>query len=278
MDNLNAFGGTNDYTAVAIDTNNCSTEANCNVYVVSKNGSLNARISGSWFGSNNENNNRIATDVPWLRGPMKTICPQGTWRLIHLARASLYSLRGLVFGIRLPAPTSNATNINWTSITGGGIENLVSDTGISIPGHNPIFGFQDRPQFAVTPGTYPSTHGCVTPQGTALTDGWWQDFAAATPSTIVALCNNPPELSGISTDAGSTYTAFASTSYFNSGTNWGGCIASNDATNILILNQAGGVWFSTNGGGSWANPNVGSLGGTGWGGGFSFNGYPKRCE
>ncbi len=276
----------NNYSGLAIDYNNCSASSTCSIVLINQGGDLDVRIAGTWTG-NNSNKHRTATDVPWLGWTNENFLtfggtafdPSGSNKLVYGEGIGIWSTT---------PPTNSSNSFTYTSF-GAGIEQLVSGLIISPFGGNPGVLFEDRPYFVVNQSDtstlgYPAAttpmHGCANPQDTAIVYGYSADWIDAT--HIVALCYgilNATGYSGLSSDGGKNWTAFADNSTPVNGAtfNVGGCMAARDTTHILWVpgNQNNGAtfpYFSKDGGVTWVSVTGTQSGG--WLGGTFATGGP----
>jgi len=192
---------------------------------------------------------RAATDdVPWLEWTQECIISGAAFEFDPVVANRVWMPSGIGvfyydFASGSAAPTAQIT---WTSQSRG-IEQLVVNNILSLPGGKPNVTCWDRPQFYVDdPDVYPSTHG---PNALdAIVHGWNIDYVAGTPTTMAGLFNlYTKQHSGISTDGGQTWTTFASQPF---GT--GGNIAVSTALNMLVVPQANASpYYTTDGGANW---------------------------
>ena len=237
--------------------------------------SISADHGATWTGKGTHTID--TTDIPWLG---YTNGGGGAYSLFGSVikfdpsvSNTLYG--GYGFGVVQCAPPSTQTAVTWTDITAG-IEQLVTTWIVSPPGGNPVVSVWDQGVFTITnPDAYPSTKG-VTNNSAGLGMGWGVDWAG---STIVALINwSGIEYSGLSSNGGSSWSQFASTSYTPNG-NRGGEIAAASATNfVLVLTDNGAnpnqPYYTTNGGTSWTAitmSGVPTSDTTGWNSAYFFN-------
>ncbi len=201
-------------------------------------------------GSGSTKNLLSATgDVPWLA----TIGnPSGN---ITTGDMKIDPTTGTVWGttgwgvMSASVPVSQAT-FTWQSQSVG-IEELVPQD-IIAPGGKygfPIPVCEDRPGFCLTDLTsYPTT--VMTGASNAVNFGGGGDYASNDANTIcVRAYENSVDQSGYSSDGGQTYVDFGAAS----STAEGGCIAAATALHFLVC-TTGGLWESTDGGASWAQP------------------------
>lgn len=262
-----------DCESVAVDPNNTN-----HVYVMSRNnpGTLYGTTTGpggTWFGHTTSPSTRTATDIPYLAFTNENFMTPSNIAFDPAGSNLLWFTEGV--GIwQANAPTTGSVTINWTSFTAA-IEELDMTQIISPPGGTIVAFAQDRPEFYLNSLTqYPSTHGLANPQANAIIYGYSGDWAQSSPSTIVGMGTEPfgsfTDESGISTNGGQTFTAFASIPTTPS-SNRGGCIAATTPSAILWAPTNVTTPFVTaNGGTSWSQP--ATLPSTGWTNQQQFNG------
>lgn len=215
---------------------------------------------GSTWTAPSFNNTRTATDIPWLGWTTESYMTNGN-QMFDPSTGHLDFAEGIGFW-DTASPQASATA--WTSISAA-IEQLVTNTIVSpwIAGSKPVLMFWDRPAFySAAAGTYPSTHGAANPLVNSIIIGWQVDWASSAPGTLAALAsqNGANDESGISTDGGQTWTAFAALPTGVPNTTPGGSIAVASPTVMMwVLANDGGPYCTTNGGTTWTAPTIGSI-------------------
>jgi hypothetical protein len=147
-----------------------------------------------------------------------------------------------------------------------GLEQLCAKRLLKPPGNpNVIMAAMDQGMFACDGVHYPSTKGTTD----SFAAAWDADFCWSDPLTIVGLLNQSPaplpyEISGLTRNGGVTWAQFASKSY-NPGVRSGGMIAvGSDKDNFVLTlgddGGANGLYYTLNGGASWALCNVAGTG------------------
>lgn len=171
-----------------------------------------------------DENNTVATDVPWLARSGLSIS-NIRW---HPDDGLLYAAVG-VGVIHMDVPDTTIT-IPWYDKSVG-IEQMVS-RGFLTPPDGGIFAlFMDRPMFKLDVGQYPSSYAT---QELSLMHGQHADYVMDNNNSLVLLANyNAAEGSGYSDDLGDTWTQFETPPH----TNDGGSIAVGTASNILVAPQ-----------------------------------------
>lgn len=225
---------------------------------------------------------RVATDVPWLAWTNEAFMTNGDMQFDPSLSNTLYFSEGI--GVWKTTPPTTNVLVTWTSQTAG-IEQLVANWIVSpwIAGSRPVLGAWDRPTFySADPTVYPSTHGVASPQVNAIVMGWGIDWASSAPGTLVALSNwfGFLDTSGISTDGGQTWTAFATPPpNLAAGGGVGGSIAASTPSNIVFVGTDNGgnpnqPYYTTNGGATWnaiTISGVSTTGPTGWSNAYFLN-------
>jgi len=259
--------------------------------VVSDGTRLNQTTNGgrSWSGNYVLNvNSRL--DIPWFDVALRN------------SNATFYSLANVIFdpadsdklwmpmGIGVLYTTNFSPSLStWSHVLvsshTAGIESLVGREVISPIGGNPIISVEDRQEFTITdPAVYPSTYGVGRQSSSTLYSGWQVDFAKSSPSTIVALnispaINSGAELSGISTDAGTTWSTFGAMPFGGAGSGqWGGAIAASTTANFVAMCSHGptNARYTTDGGSNWAD--AAGLPTEGWPAAYqAWDGYKWLC-
>jgi hypothetical protein len=280
--NLSEFNGTSwsaksgvngNAAAVAVDPANLT-----HVYVSDFSGTMqySANSGGAWTALTSKTT--AAADVPWLavQEALASNYLSIANQLIFDPNAAntLYAPAGA--GIWYTNPPTTNTLVTWNSRTAA-IEEMVSTSAVSpnTPGAAIMFGFWDQGVFKGNPNTYPTTN--LAGRATGIPAAWGIDWASSAPANIVGLVTQlgPADTSGISTDGGATWTAFASLPTANSVPSRGGGIAASTASNICAMGTDAGaaanhLICTSNGGTSWTQatysgtaPNASGV--TGWG-------------
>lgn len=236
------------------------------VVAINSAGRLSVSTNGStWSGYDNNpvNLTRTATDIPWLGWTNETFMTAGTIKFDPSQSNVLYFAEGI--GVWSNSPTNTPTTTAFTSVSAS-IEQLVTNWIVSpwIAGSKPVIGFWDRPVFyAGSTTAYPSTHGAANPQTDSIVSGWSVDWASSAPGTVVTISDwfSGVEHSGISTDGGQTFTAFAQfPAEVAGGARIGGSIAAATPSNIMWqVSNDGDPYCSPNGGGTWNKQTIGSV-------------------
>jgi hypothetical protein len=209
----------------------------------------------------------VATDIPWLAyvnaiggyfaGPTFIFDPS--------ASNTMWSGNGVGVATSNPPTAKNTLNAQTYTSVSAAIEQIVANWIVApdAPGAVPVVATWDW--CVIQPGikSYPSAAG-IKRKTYYLQSGWSVDWASANPNVIVAICqgiNDGADLatSGYSTDGGAHWSPF--TSEISTGTAggiFGGCIAASSSSVILQVqsNQPPGfpIWYTTDGGASWHNP------------------------
>jgi hypothetical protein len=213
-------GGGGPYGVSVTDISNVN-----NVWAIDYNGDVNFSANGgsSWSGISAAHS-VSASDVPWLASNItdqSDMSAAGGAVFDPTGSGKVYVGAGTgVFKATLPTANVPSAAIAWTSVTAQQ-ESLVATTVLSpAAGQVNVFSW-DRAAFRTTaPGIYPSNQAGY-PFDIGIVGGWSADYAAGSPSTLVmiAASNNGGagtglfmDLSGVSTDGGSTWTPFGATS------------------------------------------------------------------
>ena len=146
-----------------------------------------------------------------------------------------------------------------------GLEQLCAKRLIKPPG-NPkvIMAAMDMGMFACDGTNYPATKGTTD----SFCAAWDVDYCSTDPNTIVCILNQSPaplpfEVSGKSSNGGGTWTQFSDKT-FNATNRSGGMLAVGSDPNNYILalgdnGLANGLYYTTNGGTSWALGNFSAI-------------------
>lgn len=279
---------------VAINFNNCSSSATCQLVGVGAGGNLDTRNSGTWTGFNSAktrcgNVPPAPCDIPWLGWTNENFMSAGGIAFDPALSNTIAFAEGI--GVwHATAPSNNTNNIGFVDFSlgtnGTAISELVTYDITSAPGGNVILQSADRPAF-VAPNTsaYPATHGCASPQTNAIVYGWSVDWIDANHYVALCITLGGVSESGISSDGGNTWTAFGdnSTPIGGASFNVGGCITASDTQHILWSpgNNPTNIYFSKNGGTNWSALSLSGIpttGTTGWTGGtFPSANNPQGC-
>ena len=189
---------------------------------------------------------RTATDVPWLAWTKEDYLSNGDMR-IDPTDGKLYFAEGIgVWQTAFPAVAEQP--FTWSSQSKG-IEQLVANWIWSVPGGSLFVTAWDRPVFRSTnPDVFPTTHG---PNRTnSITYGASVEHAVNNSSFLAVDAGWQSEESSYSTDAGVTWTKFAS--YPPSGSPGLGHIAVSTDQNMVWIPDANKKgYYTKNRGASW---------------------------
>lgn len=240
-----------------------------NLYVGTTAGQLIFSVNGGTTWAGPTRTSRIATDIPWLAWTNENYMSNADMTFDPNESNLLYFAEGIgVWRCNPPNDTPDYVAQTWTS-QNTGIENLASTMVLAPAGGadtKPVVLAWDRPIFYVSdPTVYPSMHG-PNPEN-SIVMGWSADWAASTPSTIVAIMNwAGKDVSGFSSDGGRTWTGFSGKP---ATINQGGSIAALSATNFIwVESDNGNPYYTTDRGHTWTQikiPGVPTSGNTGWG-------------
>lgn len=245
---MGSAGGSNMWSAT------CDPNNNAHVTVADESGAVNVTNNGNattptWLGTQSyaNNNNRTATDIPWLQVTNEQSMTNGDMQIDPVS-GKIGFAEGIGYW-QAPAPTT-AVAPAWVSVSAG-IEQLVAIQVLNPPGCNAfILGSWDRPAFyQPNPNKYPTT---VKPayNTNSIIAGWGLDYASSNPSVIVGYFNfNGTDQSGVSTDCGQTWTKWTTPvpNNFN-----GGAVAASTATDwIVCVITNGNCMFTVDGAASW---------------------------
>jgi hypothetical protein len=223
----------------------------------------------TWSGANYQTTT-VAKQIPWLvaanyNGSATNIfIDAGACAFSPTTNGELICSAGTgVWQTTLPSSGFTATTATSWNDFSVGIEQLVANEIIIAPttGSTPLLVSWDRPFFDITnQAAYPATYGPT--NSDAIIAGWSADYASSSPGTIAGIANFGTEESGITTNNGASWTAFAAspaghTQSFGIG---GGSIAASTPSNIL-WSPAGGVApsYTTNGGTSWTQISISGI-------------------
>jgi Bacterial Ig domain len=240
------------------------------IYVGIESGDLMSSTNGgvTWSGIAFNQATRTAKDIPWLAWTNESYMSNGDMAFDPSGSNLLYFAEGI--GVWNCNPSSSYGPVRWNS-QNSGIEQLVGNLVLAPPGGKPIVLAWDRPVFYVNnPEVYPSRHGPNNVNEIVM--GWSADWASTSPATIVAIMNWwGVDVSGISTDGGRNWRAFAALPG-EVPSKIGGSIAAASPTDFVwVTSNHGNPWRTTDGGSNWTEikiPGVPSSGETGWG--FSY--------
>ena len=255
--------------AVAVNSNNCSSEAKCHV-AVAGNGILYYTANGgsSWNTANSPT--YTATDVPWMAAWYTNFGFLGVGGIKFDSTGKLFWSDE---GIWYTTPSTSGSTLVLTS-QGAGIEGLEGDTIISTSNSNggAFLGGWDVGCFqSANPNVYPTAQSCYEQAAPGLHHAYSLTW---TGNFLAVLADNQPGFG--------TYHNYSGTSS-NNGVNWsllnppsdvpnnkreGGCIAASSSTNILWAPSDGGggnvaPFYTTDGGTNWTQINVSVVTG-GW--------------
>jgi hypothetical protein len=189
---------------------------------------------------------RTATDVPWLAWTKEDYLSNGDMR-IDPTDGKLYFAEGIgVWQTAFPAVAEQP--FTWSSQSKG-IEQLVANWIWSVPGGSLFVTAWDRPVFRSTnPDVFPTTHG---PNRTnSITYGASVEHAVNNPSFLAVDAGWQSEESSYSTDAGVTWTKFASYPPWGS-PGLGHIAVSTDQNMVWIPNANKKGYYTKNRGASW---------------------------
>lgn len=258
----NAFNNSGGVGAVAIDPNNAS-----NVVATSPGGRT--YLSNDGGATYNPPTNIIGTvvtttgDATWQT--WNTGTPGGSYNtnpsaLVFDPSSVLYQAWG--FGVWASSnPIGNLATITWQAQSRG-ISGLDCNYIIHPPGGNPIGVAWDLPIWNITDfNAYPAAYGPDADYGgpqpvNGVAPGWTADWAAASPSTIIAAI--APGGACYSTNKGVNWTAFPSQTPF-AGVSAGGSVAASTPTNFVAMGNGSAehVYFTTNQGTTWSQSSYG---------------------
>lgn len=194
-------------------------------------------------------------------------------------------------------PTSSYTPYStyMTSVSPG-IEELVANKVLAVPGGKTLVMSWDRPVFRISnPDTYPSRHGPDNNDASPVIHGWSADYASTSPNFVVGLMNyngwQSVDKTSYSVDGGQTWNFFPSypnPTYgnpskvgFTANNKLGGDIAVSTPENILWAPSNDATpYYTLDGGYTWnmissAAPTSGE---TGWGKNHVFNRYIAAAD
>lgn len=215
---------------------------------------------------------RVAADIPWLAWTDEAWMSNGDMQFDPSATNKLFFAEGI--GVWWTNPPSTYTGFDWNSQSIG-IEQLVTNQFIGPPTGGAIYLAWDRPIFKITnPDVYPSTHGPNNKQPIIM--GWSGDYAPDNGSMIVAMINYfGKDISGYSTDGGSTWSQFGSVPADVAAGKIAGSIAAGSSSNFVwVTSNNGNVWYTNDKGSTWNQssiPGVPTSGETGWGWAYYMN-------
>lgn len=158
----------------------------------------------------------------------------------------------------------------WTD-KGRGIEQLVANQILSVPGGDPLLISWDVgiiKKVSASLSSYADAERWDTARGINRASA--ADYAKSDPTFIAAILNQVAESSGYSTDRGITWQAFASAPPFFANGNIGGSIAVSTPSNMVWApNQNGDLYNTKNGGTTWSKIAISGVPAspseTGWG-------------
>lgn len=216
--NVLSQAGSNFYGLTVGDPNNAA-----HVWAITYNGDVNysADTGATWSGVNGTTGHIVtASDVPWLasnRTNQTDMSAAGYAVFDPTGTGKTYVSAGTgVFKATLPTVSVASATVTWDSVTAQQ-ESIVATAVLSPKGGQiNMFGW-DRPGWKSTnPKAYPS-HQSYDATASSIMGSWGADFVASAPDTMVALITNNGggagaccflDMSGISTDGGSTWTPF----------------------------------------------------------------------
>lgn len=256
------------FKTIAIDPVNPS-----HVVIATPGGSIAQTFNsgGTWTGIYNMNmpansGRRVATDIPWLAVTNENYMSSGDMAFDPSAGNKLFFAEGV--GVWWSNPPATFVGFDWNSQSKG-IEQLVSNQFLSIPGGNLLYLAWDRPIFQITdPDEFPTGHGPN--YKSAIVMGWSADYVPTNPKMVVGMFNWwGLEESGYSTDGGATWIKFASVPADVSAGKISGAIAAGSADNFVwVPSNNASPWYTTDRGKTWSRssiPGVPTTGETGWG-------------
>lgn len=235
-------------------------------------GSLRVSFDGgtSWLGTMTQA--RLAQDVPWLAWTNEDYMSSGDIAFDPANPGSLLFAQGI--GV-WNTNNVNGANVNWQS-SSRGIEQLVTNAILSVPGGNPLMFVWDRGMFEIAdPEVYPSKHQPT--RSASICHGWHGDYAPNNTKFVTAVFNGfDNDNSGYSLDGGSNWNKFATIPAEVMGSmKVGGCIAAGSPDNIVwVTSNNGSPWLTQNRGASWTRvdlPGIPTTGDTGWGWAYYLN-------
>lgn len=209
---------------------------------------------------------RVAVDIPWLAATKEDYMSSGDMAFDPSAGNKLFFAEGV--GVWWSNPPSTMVGFDWNSQSKG-IEQLVSNQFLSLPGGSLLYFAWDRPVFKLDdPDKFPSGHGPNYKY--SINMGWSADYAPSDPKTVVGMFNWwGIEESGYSTDGGASWTKFASVPAEVAAGKIGGSIAAASTDNFLwVPSNNSSPFFTKDRGRTWARssiPGVPTSGETGWG-------------
>jgi hypothetical protein len=195
---------------------------------------------------------RVAADIPWLvrTGTSEEHALQaGDFQFDPVVANKLWTGDGV--GVwTATCPTLMATIPQWTSVTKG-IEQLVSQEFVSIPGGPVFYVAQDRTVWAKTdPEAYPSHYYPDTIGG--VHKGWSFDYAVDDPTFGVVIgFGDTGRVNAKTTNSGASGSWTAITD--PTGSTFGGQIAVSTSTNWVFMpsNNPQFIYYTKDGGSSW---------------------------
>jgi hypothetical protein len=227
-----------------------------------------ASWSGIIWGPNGQNN-RVATDVPWLSWTNEKYMAEGDMMFDPMVRSRLWFAEGIgVWYADLPVAAGPPASVTFVSHSAG-IEQLVANQVLAPPGGKPVVASWDRPVFYVdNPDVYPSSHGPDNQHQIVM--GWAIDYASKAPNFIAGIFNWwGLEKSGYSTNGGQSWISFASYPPTVVNGKIGGSVAASTPANIVWApSNNSPAYYSRDGGVTWLPvvvDGVPSTGETGWG-------------
>lgn len=219
---------------------------------------------------------RVATDIPWLAWTNEDYMSTAEMRFDPSATNKLYIAEGI--GVWYTNPPATRVGFDWNSQSKG-IEQLVTNRFVSpAAGSNPLYFAWDRPVFQIKdPDVYPAVHGPNRDKSIVM--GWGGDYAVDDPRFIVGLINWwGTEQSGYSTDAGATWTKFATAPAEVVAGKIGGSMAVSTKDNIVwVPSNNSNAYYTKDRGATWLPiviPGVPVTGETGWGWAYYIN---RQC-
>lgn len=244
--------------SVAVDPNNAA-----HIVVAGPSGDTIVTFNSWSSNSGQQTFTTTSTDVPWLAAASGTFLSNGNIVYDPAQSNVLYLSAGQ--GIWFQNP-STGTSAAYTSQTAG-IENLTGIGIVSPPGGNPFLFGWDFQAFEVTnPNTYQTTanrgpKASVSPL--CCYAAWNVDYASSSPSTLMAVSNpegaasGNPDISGVTSNGGTSWTQFGTTPPNTASTNFGGAVAVGSASVGLWITAANGnsgtgqLFATVDGGTSW---------------------------
>jgi hypothetical protein len=217
-----------------------------------------AQTTMTWSGDSVlQQSNLIATDISWLAAPTGPYMSTSALKFDPSVSNVLYLAAGVgVWSTSHTTVSGTSDNVPWTSYSVG-IEQLVTDWGISPPGKNPMFAFFDRAIYTIVDRTkYPSQYG-PSYAVQSVQDGFSCDYASSDPNYAVILCigGTPNPMWVTSNNGGSDGGPSNWTQLANNPPGFnGGCVAMSTPTNILVATAQGapgGLYYTTNAASAW---------------------------